>query len=432
MPIWSFTQERLDRLKKQIDAKKAQHDELQWKSEKDLWCTDLDEFIQEWENQLRFDAEIQTNIRRLGRRTSKKIGAGRSRKVKDEDEYSEKKPARAPKVSAAMKAAAAAKPVEKTSQRFAEMFSAKPKAKPSSQKLAMDGADDDFSDDDFAALAKPKKGKPAAVAAAEPDSVQLSDDNMDMPAPTIAREVAGGRTKRAAATKAKKWTIDSDSESDIDIDDDEEMLGDVGAMVKGIGQEAKASATASTNGRLSLFAMSRPETSHGDSSGNSSSLPKTVRAKPSKTFDFDSHDDTNYEALALSSPRKSTRAEDLDDLVSDDEKKATSTAFANGSILAKKGRGRPVGAKTKAKEEKASSSAPLSSAAEAYAAKKAQARAALFDSDDESMGEADKPAAPKRKPAAAAPKRAARAATSTKKKPVYADQDDSDEFDMDF
>lgn len=483
MAIWSLTQERLERLKKQIDAKKEQYDELNSKSEKDLWCTDLDEFMKEWENQLMLDADVKTTIRRMGRRASKKIGAGgRGRKVKDEDDYVDKKPARAPKVSATMKALNAAKPVEKTSQRFAEMFSAKPKAKPAaaSQKLGGDGAEDDFSDDDFAALAKPKKGKtaaPAPIAAAD-RVVDLSDEDDEMDdIPTIASAVAGGRTKRAAATKAKTWTLDS--ESDAEEDDDDAMLGDVGAMVKGIGggSEAKTSSSSAANGRLSLFAMSRPETS--DNSGNSSTLPKTVRPKPStKSFDFDSHDDTNYEALALSSPRKSTKGdddvkseneddEDDDDIRPSGNKSAmNSTALSIGSTLAKKGRGRPaVAAKPKAAKEEpkksaaASSSTQLSPAAKAYATKKAQARAALFDSDDsmDDMEEAivqRKPAAkattakaaakPAAKPAAKAAakpvaKRAARAATTTKKKPVYVDSDDEDdlkdeedEYSMDF
>lgn len=50
MAIWSLTHERLERLKKQLEAKKAEFDELNSKSEKDLWCKDLDDFVMEWEN----------------------------------------------------------------------------------------------------------------------------------------------------------------------------------------------------------------------------------------------------------------------------------------------------------------------------------------------------------------------------------------------
>ena len=82
MPIWSLTLERLEKLKSMIAAKKAEHDELDALSEKDLWCNDLDEFEAEWEAQLKLDvarafyaaalsdrlvtiAESTTNLRRL-------------------------------------------------------------------------------------------------------------------------------------------------------------------------------------------------------------------------------------------------------------------------------------------------------------------------------------------------------------------------------
>ncbi|TPX18909.1 uncharacterized protein E0L32_011387 [Thyridium curvatum] len=412
MPIYSLTNERLEKLKKEIEAKKAEHDELDKLSEKDLWCRDLDDFVEEWENQIRLDAEIQTTIRRMGRRVSKKIGAGRGRRAKDDDDYMEKKPARAPK-------AQIQKVETKTHQRFAEMFSGKPKAKPAAS-AGMDGASDEFSDDDFAALGKTKTVK------------RESPEDSEPPAPS--QDAANGRGKRAAASKAKTWIIDDDSDSDMD---DDKMLGDVGAMVKGIGQSAADGA----NGRLSLFAMSRPETSSGE--GNSaSSLPK-VRAKPSKTFDFDSHDDTNYEALALSSPRKSTKAEEVDDFLSDDDDlpapaattKASSAAAA--PLVAKKGRGRPAGAKNKPKEDKpaatkkaaASKAKPvtLSPAAKAYAAKKAKAKTFISsDEEDEDMPDRDESPAPA--PRAAARGRPGRAAAA-KAKPIYIDDDEDEDED---
>ncbi|KAI0548975.1 DNA topoisomerase [Xylaria curta] len=88
MSIWSFTQEWLGRLKEQIAKKKAEHDEQERLSEKDMWCKDLDTFEAEWENRLHFDQEITTGIRKMSR-TSKKICAGRGRKPKgdDDDEY---------------------------------------------------------------------------------------------------------------------------------------------------------------------------------------------------------------------------------------------------------------------------------------------------------------------------------------------------------
>src|SRR4051812_28771032 len=74
--------------------KKAEHDELQNLSEKDLWCKDLDDFVQEWEIQLREDAEYEKSIRNSGRRASRKIGAGRTtkgRNKKDDDDFNPSK-----------------------------------------------------------------------------------------------------------------------------------------------------------------------------------------------------------------------------------------------------------------------------------------------------------------------------------------------------
>src|SRR3569833_1362322 len=423
MPIYSFTQERLDKLKKQIEDKKAEHDELEAKSEKDLWCKDLDDFVDEWENQLRLDAETQTTIRRMNRRVSRKIGAGKGRRNKDDDDYMEKKPARAPKE----------KKIEtKTVDRFQKMMSGtqasqKPKLLKSSQ---VDGPADEVSDDDdyFAALMKPKVKKEVAVEA-DPDPVE-----------EVAPPANIARSKRAAAAKPKSWAIDLDTETE----DDSKFLdiGDVGAMVKGIG----ATSTAEPDrGRLSLYAMSRPETSHGVN--GPSALPKQLKSKPSRTFDFDSHDDTNYEALALSSPRKSSKADDLDGLLSDEDdvpvvtakaavasKASSSAAPAPKSALnvvpttAKKGRGRPAGSKNKGKDEKEKPAkakpAHLSPAAKAYAAKKAKARSVISDDEDDDddvvMRDDPLPVAPRA--------RAARgAATGRAKKPVYVVDDDDEE-----
>ncbi|KAI1876939.1 uncharacterized protein JN550_001011 [Neoarthrinium moseri] len=433
MPIWSFTQERLDRLKDQLIKKKAEHDELEAKSEKDLWCTDLDEFEAEWHNQLRLDAEITTSIRRMGRRVSKKIGAGRGRKAKDDDDY-----APAAKTKAASKKVIKPTVVEqKTHQRFADKFTNRP-------KKSTDGADDEsdaFSDDDYAALkSKPAKKAPAPEPSPKAES-DLEEDEVVAPAPT--------RGKRAAAAKAKTFIIDDDDDF-ASSDDDDNMLGDVGALVKGIPGTTGDSGD-NKPGRLSLFAMSRPDSSHGGSAAVKS------KSKPNKTFEFDSHDDTNYEMLARPSPHKSpfTRNE-VDDFLSDDDllptkpavkavasktkKSASPVEDSNppAAAPAKKARGRPAGSKSKAKEAepaaKKKTAAPakpvqLSPAAKLYAKKKgvekAKSKKDPFDMDDddedEEMAEPDSPP-----PKPVARSRAGRAA-ATKKKPVYVVDDDEDE-----
>lgn len=418
MPIWSLTAERLAKLKEAIANKKIEHDELLALSDKDLWCRDLDDLMAEWDSQLALDAEIKTNIRRMGRRVSKKIGAGRSRKAKDDDEYEPDKKTRGrPKAAAKSTAAkpAAAKET-KSAQRFAAMFEPKSKVKKETSPEVMELSD--FSEDDFAALGR---SKPAS----KPISSQSQSQS---------EEPDNTRGRRAAASKART-IFDDDSESS----DDDKMLGDVGALVKGIGKP-KGESVDTTSGRLSLHAMSRPEASQ--SNGGSSGLPK-MKTKSAKSFDFDSPDDTNYELLAQSSPHKTAAKSDhIDSFLSDDDPipapVKTSTAKAAslssaapkvpaGLATVKKARGRPAGAKTKAEPKtKAASkavakpavkSSVLSPAAKAYAAKKAVKKSVLEDSDEE-MEDASSP--PPRPAARGRPGRAAAA-----RRPIIIDDEDS-------
>jgi DNA topoisomerase-2 len=86
MPIWALTQERLEKLNHQIKKKQEEHDTLKEQSEEDLWCKDLDAFMEEWLSQLENDAGMQDSIRKRGRRASQIIRAGQLRKDKVEDE----------------------------------------------------------------------------------------------------------------------------------------------------------------------------------------------------------------------------------------------------------------------------------------------------------------------------------------------------------
>ena len=413
MPIWSLTAERLEKLKDAIVKKKQEHDDLEALSEKDLWCKDLDDFSEEWDNQLKLDNEIQTNIRRTKRRVSKKIGAGTGRKLKDDDDF--EPPV---KTKGKPKAAAPVKKVEtKSAQRFADMFGAKPAVK-KEVKEESDNASDGFSDDDFAALSR-NRAIPKPVVARSASVMSQSE------------EPEATRNKRVAASKAKTlFDVDSDSE------DDDNMLGDVGNLVKGIGKSSEKS-----SGRLSLHAMSRPESSHEPSS---SGLPKT-KTKSSKALDVDSPDETNYELLAKSSPHKSVaKSDDIDSFLSDDEPappvpaikgmtKSSSSAAAPapaGLSQVKKARGRPAAAKAKAKEEpvKKAKAAPkstaLSPAAKAYAAKKAVKKQAPVGDSDEDMAEPESLV-----PRPAARSRPGRAAAA--RKPVIVDEDSSMALDED-
>jgi DNA topoisomerase II len=541
MPIYSLTAERLERLRKQIAAKKKEHDDLERLDEKDLWSRDLDEFLEEWEHQQTLDAEIAKNIRNMGRRRSKKIGAGGGRGGKrakrDDDDYDPGKTAKAAKTMK-KEVTVVKRPVEPKKQgaAFAEKFSgvkpkpksygndgpasdfsdddfaalskSKPKAAASkkvakdedseieeisepavsrskraaaakTKSYANDGSDSDFSDDDFATLntgktAPAKKPSPivSIVEDDDPEVEEAVDERVDEPmeepeieevsAPSNSRskraavskpspvesvieddepeveEVAApakGRTKRAAASKAKKSWVFSSDDDESEGDNGDDMLGDVGAMVRGIGEPAASS----NNGRLSLFAMSRSE--HGNAA-----IPAKLKTKQSRNFDFDEPDDTNYELLARSSPHKPTRSSEIDDYSENEALPGTSTAKASSakakpakaplSVVpapAKKGRGRPAGIKNKAKEDKPAKTMQLSPAAKAYAAKNKSSAAAsiskkkAFDfSDDEdrdgdvAMKDDSPPAPPRARPG--------RAAAAKAKKTYAIASDDDDEL----
>jgi len=453
MPIWSLTLERLDRLHQLIAKKKAEHDELLAKSEKDLWCADLEEFVAEWDAQIAMDAQIQKKINRMGRRVSKKIGAGgKSARGRDDDDYAPERK-RGPKAKAASKVAP-----EKSAQRFATIFN-KTKAKPEAETPA---DSDNFSDDDFAALtrkptaavskAKPTLKQPDPIPKVESDA--FSDDDFatltkkasSSKSSSSAEPTANARGQRAAAAK-KTYVLDEESD---ETDQGDSFLGDVGAMVKGINTESSADTTKDAKkDRLSLFAMNRPDSSHG----SRETLPK-LKSKPSRpVFDDDSdNDQTNYEMLARSSPNKSpVKEDDIDSYLSDDvfpPPKATTKSINKAKEAPKpkaaadsiKKRGRPAGSKNKPKEDapaKAAKAKPsaakpakvaapkvttLSPAAKAYAAKKAAAAAKknVFSDDENDVMDLDDDEPDSPAPRAAARSRPGRAAAA-KAKPVYFD-----------
>lgn len=388
--------------------KKQELDDLKALSEKDLWCQDLDDFITVWEERLAEEKDVSKKIRGLGRRVSKKIGAGKGGKLQSRLKTDEEYAPRAPKVQKANPAKGVIRVTpEKSSQKFLNMFAQKQKPNPKLDSYGGDGAEEGsgMSDDDFAAVAATK----------------------DSRAPS--EQPAGGRSKRAAAAKPKNWVVDEESDSD-----DDKLLGDVGDMVKGIGMSSTDNTT--TNGRVSLFAMSRRGSSSGTRPSSSSGLPKG-KGK-SKAADLTDNDETNYEMLAKPSPHKSAPAPsaNLDSFLSDEDDDIALPAPTKKAPAAKTAP-RPKKALLP-KKTAASTSAPkpitLSPAAKAYALKqtkmklKPQTKKVLVsDDDDDDVVIADDNSLPP-KPA---PRRPARAAAVVKaKKPVYIDSEDDDESAM--
>ncbi|KAG9234935.1 putative DNA topoisomerase 2 [Amylocarpus encephaloides] len=442
LPIWSLTQERVDKVRAQMADKKEEQLALEVKSEKDLWCDDLDAFVIEWEIQLKEEADYQKSIQNMGRRASKKIGAGGSKKKAADGDYAPK--ASKPKITKV-------EPKEKSAMRFLSMFDNKAKPKSKTSGLGSDGTGDGedagvgsgLSDDDFASL---RTAQPAHSAR------QTSGAPSEQPA-------AGGRTKRAAAVAPKKWIVDVDDESESE---DDKLLGDVGDMVKGIG--GGGAELDNTKGRVSLFASARPDSSNGRSTSND--LPK-LKTKPSKAFDFsDDADETNYEMLARSSPHKTLPSKDnLDSFMSVDDDddvlplpkkapakpapaaKAPVKRVPKTKAAAAKPVAKPALAAKKVAEPKPTA---LSPAAKAYAAKQRKIPSTkntvfsededaseskdrnvkMVDNVDEDDDDDDDESLPI--PAARARGRPARAAAVSKpKKAIYIDSDDEDEDELD-
>ena len=463
MPIWSLTKERIEKLLKQVGDKELEIDELIKLTKEDLWNKDLDDFIAEWRFQLEDEAKRQRKVANMGRRASNKLKiaggqGGRKRKANNSDNDSDfggvvtkakknvvpKQPKQPggmlaylnPDPPKAKKSPPKAKAPSATTKALMESFAPPPKEK--STDIWMDlgsGADEPkFARAKAKAPAPPKKAPaPSEKPASEGDDSE--DEEIIRP--------AASRKPRAAATKPVKYNT-NDSGSDGD-----DMLLDVGNMVKGIGTNS----TSANNSRpLFSATMSRP--------GSSAGLPKKTAS--SRIAEVVDEDDTNYSMLAppttgkgpAMTARKATLSDEEDDsLLSIDDldrapkatkPKPVSKAAAKPVAKPKapvrappaKKPAKPVSQPTEPKKM------PLSPAAKAYAAKKAKlAREAAAAAEDLGDDEIDQVAneimdedegTDDEEPAAAAaaawrPARRAAAATATKKKWVISDDDEDDE-----
>ena len=474
MAIWSLTQERVERLLKQIGDKEMEIDVLTRKSPKDLWCEDLDGLLEEWQIQLDDDAKRSKKSANKTRRASAKLGIGaKSKKRKagdsDDDDFEfesgpKKKAASKPKAQKPIDNWLSAKD-KKPAGVYAGLFDTdgnpidrppaekqgliKPASKPASAVEALkamvamkpaaksavkeEESDVEMVDAEPAAKRDPKPASKPRAAASKPkkkivDSDDESEDDFhdieeieDEPAkePAPAPKADGARKGRAAAKKAKKYAI-SDEEDESDFDDN--ALGDLSAMVKGTLKGAAGKPLLTTS-------ASRPTSTNG------------IKTTVSRKIGSDDVDDTDWGQLAATSPKKPEKFSTID---ADDDSILLSTRkpiVKTVSALTGKTNGTAVAAKDKLKKAAAVSVVKaLSPAAKAYAAKKAAAakpvakpaakpykRAA--DSEDEDLADEllsddddlDSPA-PKKAPAA----RPSRRAAATKSKYVV-DDDEGEE-----
>ncbi|KAL8795613.1 MAG: hypothetical protein Q9195_001851 [Heterodermia aff. obscurata] len=407
MPIWSLTQERVEKLLKQIGDKEIEIDTLIKLSKEDIWKRDLDDFIEEWRFQLEDEAKREKKIASRGRRASNKLRigaagpAGRKRKVKDEDSDDSDFGGAAP----AKKAAPFKKAVKKEAQKdgllaglqpLAKANQAKEVAKPSKAaskaaskkvenipKTGLDtwmSVDDDLDDGPVAPIFK--KAKAAAPASKPVASVKAPKPDEDSADEEIIRPAAGPRQRRAAASKPVAYNLDDSDDSNGDG-----MLLNLGTMVKGIGN---ASHDSTSNARP-LFSTSASTTRPTSSAG----MPKKAATTSARqTMDVDGGDDTDYAMLAppptdkkkAVTARKTVLSDD-DSMGDDDDENsfvepppvvaAKKAAAAKPSAAAVPKKAPLLAKKAKASalaQEQEPKKLPLSPAAKAYAAKQQKAR----------------------------------------------------------
>lgn len=321
MAIWSLTQERVEKLLKQIGDKEDEVDALIKLTPKDLWNIDLEAFVEEWNLQLVEEAERGKKIQRMGRRASHKLGisaskggkAKKKRKMGDSDsddsgsDFGPVQKKAKPKKEGLLShlrgvdpPAVKASPVESTnpasgstaSKRQGGLLSHLVKNDIKMETPPQTDEPSSPADEPLPApkptLAPAAKARGRSVAAKKP---VISDDEIDSDIfAVVAKEDAkkpapktNGRAPRAATKPVSKYAMDSDS-------DDSDDLGDVSTMVKTIG--------GSSNG-VPMFKAStsiRP--------GSSSGMPKVAKKASPSVIDID-EDDTNYEALMpRPSPKK--------------------------------------------------------------------------------------------------------------------------------
>ena len=435
MPIWSLTKERVEKLLNQIGDKELEIDALIKLSKEDLWKRDLDDFINEWRFQLEDEDKRQKKITKLGRRESRKlkIGAakgpgGRKRKQSsDSDDSDFGGPAKKPTVSKAAipksaqprqgllshlsplakanqpkpkppKAPKATTEAKKEAAKVDEV--AQPEKKASDDIwMNIDGPSELGSDPSVAPIFSKAKAAAAATKKSAPRKALESEDESeeDSIKPTITtkksaprkvlksedaseeeiiKPTAASRKPRAAATKPVKYSLQSDS----DDSNGDDLLFDVGKMVKGIGN---ASGDQSSSSRpLFSTSMSRP--------GSNAGLPKKSSSSAKQIMDLDG-DDTDYSKLVP--PKKGTTVTANETVLTGNNVDFDDDDFDTvvPAPPPKKARPKPKEVpktKTKPAPKNAPPPAPakklaLSPAAKAYAAKQARNKKIVLDDDDE-------------------------------------------------
>lgn len=489
MALWSLTQERVEKLRKQMGDKETEVDRLIKLSKEDLWRIDLDEFIDVWRSQLEEEKHRGKANASRGRRVSMKLkteggrGAAKKRKALDDDSDFD-----APKSKKSVTAkhikpkgglldylSKPSKPKAKTyvdgasdSDEFEpevipekrSRTTAKPKASPTETNES--SAEPVIAPKKRQGSVQPQAPKPTTLSLGDFDSDLEMQDALSQPEIATTPEtvkpspvdedsdievIPKPTTQRQARTNRKPIKYQAFSSSESDNGDD--LLGDVSNMVKGLRDN---NVDPHSESRTLFSEPSRPGPS-------SASKPTTKAQRLAMAFD---PDETDYSKLIpQNSPRRSLLVKPKETKASsevEDESRDVGTTTSKAGAKGKAATVKPAAASKSTakaaapKSTKATSStttkgrpkktaaAPatskptqLSPAAKAYASKKAKATKKLMDDDSDddidAMANDILDSGPEDSPAPAPARgRPARRAVTTKKQPTYVIDDDSDEL----
>lgn len=292
MPLWSLTQERVEKLRRQIGEIEMEVDTLIKLSKEDLWKRDLDIFIDEWRAQLDEEYKRKRRINNMGRRASSKVKVGASRPTikkrkglgdhDDDDDFDErpktKKPA-PPKVNRKEVI------VEKKQGLLKDFVFGKATQGKRPHNFHDGNSSEMEVEDAVDTTVETNNVKPATQSKSAP-VLKHEEDEEIVPKPVA-------RKARAAASKPIQYGVDG---SDSDSSNGDDLLGDITSMVKGL----PGGETDSSSDKKSLFSTSRIVP---NSSASLKAPPPAIKKSYAEISD---DDDTNFMGLIpQQSPRRS-------------------------------------------------------------------------------------------------------------------------------
>ncbi|RXW18452.1 hypothetical protein EST38_g7420 [Candolleomyces aberdarensis] len=216
MPIYSLTREKIERLNQQAREREEELLVLLKKSPKDLWNTDLDRFLEEWQADCE---EFEKKAIKEGGKGGKRKPTKAAKREADDDFLPSK--AKSSKKPAARAGASSKKKKEEDDDDddFGAMEvdekKVLPKRRLPTKKMMIDDDDDDDDDGgEYEALLASKAQAPAKGKGKEKEVVlEVDDDDEDEKPPKPPAKKTASTSKSAAKGKKKASEDDEDSDS---------------------------------------------------------------------------------------------------------------------------------------------------------------------------------------------------------------------------